>query len=146
MTRCHGIQPREGPGGWATLAIAVPATRKPRGKEPGRGDKAHLWSDEGTVAALEFSQPSLSRRGTGTWQPRRGGPDLRAGGRGGAVALGPPERQSFHTVSRHGPGTASEGPGHPRRALWGHHEGSRPPRGEGDEWHPARGRFHQGRS
>ena len=84
-TRCHGIQPRGGPGGLAALATAAPPTEKPRGKEPGRSDEARRWSDEGTVAALEFSQPSLSRRGTGTWQPRRGGPDLRAGGRGGAV-------------------------------------------------------------
>ena len=80
MTRCHGIQPREGPGGWATLATAAPATRKPRGKEPGRSDEAHLWSDEGTVVALEFSQLSLSRREAGTWQSRSGGPNLRAEG------------------------------------------------------------------
>ena len=53
-------------GGWAALATAAPATRKPRGKEPGRSNEAHLLSDKGTVAALEFSQPSLSRRRAGT--------------------------------------------------------------------------------
>ena len=72
MTRRHGIQPREGPGDSAA-ATAAPAMRKPRGKESRRGNKAHLWSDDGAVASLEFSQPSLSRRGTGTWQSRSGG-------------------------------------------------------------------------
>ena len=47
-TRCHGIQPRGGPGGLAALATAAPPTEKPRGKEPGRSDEARRWSDEGT--------------------------------------------------------------------------------------------------
>ena len=109
-------------GGWAALATAAPATRKPRGKEPGGGDEAHLWSYEGTVAALEFSQPSLSRRGTGTWQPRSGGPNLRAEGRGGAAAPGPPGRQSFRSGLEDRPGTASKGwgtPAEPSRATTG---------------------------
>ena len=36
-------------------------------KRVGQSDEARGWSDEGTVAALEFSQPSLCRIGTGTW-------------------------------------------------------------------------------
>ena len=109
-------------GGWAARATAAPATRKPKGKEPSRGDKAHLWSDEGTVAALEFSQLSLSRRGTGTWQPRSGGPNLRAEGRGGAAAPGPLGRQSFRTKLEDQPGTASKSwgtPAEPSRATGG---------------------------
>ena len=74
LARRRRVQPREGPGGSAALAAAASTTRKPRGKESGRGDEAHLCSDNVAIAALEFSQPSLSRRGTGTWQPRSGEP------------------------------------------------------------------------
>ena len=74
------------------------------------------------MAALEFSQPPLSSKGTGTWRPRGGGPELRAEGRGGAAALSPPGRQSFRKGPEDPPGRASKGwgdPAKPARATAG---------------------------
>ena len=71
------------------------------------------------MAALEFSQPPLSSKGTGTWRPRGGGPELRAEGRGGAAALSPPGRQSFRKGPEDPPGRASKGWGDPAKPAGG---------------------------
>ena len=107
--RCHGIQPKQEPGGGTAPATAGAAAGEPTGRGPGLRDEARLWSDRETVAALEFSQPPPSSKGTGTWRPKGGGPELRAEDQGGATALIPPGRQSFRKRPEDPPPSASKG-------------------------------------
>ena len=81
-----GARPWERAGGTATIATATSTTSKPGGGGSGREDGTRPWSDNGAIAALEFSQLSLGRRGTGTWRPGSGGPSRAAGERSGEAA------------------------------------------------------------
>ena len=119
-------------------------TREPKGRGPGMGGEARLWNDGETVAALEFSQLPPNRKGAGTWQPRGGGPGLRAEGRGGAAALSPPGRQSFRKRSEDPPGRASKGWGNPAKPAGATTGGTTLPEGEREERRPARDPFCQG--
>ena len=83
------------------------------------------------MAALEFSQLPPNRKGAGTWQPRGGGPGLRAEGRGGAAALSPPGRQSFRKRSEDPPGRASKGWGNPAKPAGATAGGTTLPGGQG---------------
>ena len=85
----HGGRPWGIPRGSTAIVTAASTTSKPMGRGSGRANGTCLWSDNGAIAALEFSQPSPGRRGTGAWQPGSGGPSRAAGERGGGAALGP---------------------------------------------------------
>ena len=102
-------RPWEGPGGSAAIATAASTTSKPRGRGSGRDDGTRLWSHNGAIAALEFSQPSLGRRRTGAWRPGSRGPSWAAGGRGGEAAPGPLGHQDSYTELEDRPGAASTG-------------------------------------
>ena len=105
----RGARPWEGPGGSAAIATAASTTSKPRGRGSGRDDGTRLWSHNGAIAALEFSQPSLGRRRTGAWRPGSRGPSWAAGGRGGEAAPGPLGHQDSYTELEDRPGAASTG-------------------------------------
>ena len=113
--RCHGIQPKEEREGGTTLAAAGVSAREPKGRGLEPRDKARLWNDGVTVAALEFAQPPPRRKGTGAWRPKGEGSELRAEGRGGAAALSPPGRQSLHQRPEDPPGRAFNGWGNPAK-------------------------------
>ena len=102
-------RPWEGPGGSAAIATAASTTSKPRGRGSCRDDGTRLWSHNGAIAALEFSQPSLGRRRTGAWRPGSRGPSWAAGGRGGEAAPGPLGHQDSYTELEDRPGAASTG-------------------------------------
>ena len=85
----HGGRPWGIPRGSTVIVTAASTTSKPMGRGSGRANGTCLWSDNGAIAALEFSQPSPGRRGTGAWQPGSGGPSRAAGERGGGAAPGP---------------------------------------------------------
>ena len=105
----RGGCPWEGPRGSTAIATAASTTSKPMGRGPGRDNKTRIWSDDGAIAALEFSQPSLGRRGTGTWQPGSGGPSQAAGDRSGEAATGLLGHQGSRTELEGRPGAASTG-------------------------------------
>ena len=105
----RGARPWEGPRGSTAIATATSTTSKPMGRGSGLDNGTCLWSDDGAIATLEFSQPSLGRREPGTWRPGNGGPSCAAKERGGEAALGSPGYQGSHTELEGRLGAASTG-------------------------------------
>ena len=111
IAKRYGARPWEGPRGPVAIATAASTTSKPRGRGSGRDDGTRLWSDDGAIATLEFSQTSLGRRGTGIWQPGSGGPNPAAGEWAGEAAPGPLGHQNPHLGLGGQSGAASAGRG-----------------------------------
>ena len=99
----------EGPGGAAAATTAAPTTRTPRGRASDQDNKTHPWGDDGAIAALEFSLPSLGRRETGTWQLGGGGLRQADGDGGWGSAPGPLGRQNPYPGLGNQSGATSRG-------------------------------------